>query len=162
MPFMTKLISPGEAAARRAALKERGCALVFTNGCFDILHPGHLDYLARARDLGTELFVGLNSDSSIRRLKGPGRPVNPQDARAIMLSGLSAVDGIVIFDDDTPLGLIRLLSPDVLVKGGDWAPDRMVGGAEVAAAGGRVLSLPFLEGYSTTSIIARILALNGA
>ncbi|MDR1036872.1 MAG: D-glycero-beta-D-manno-heptose 1-phosphate adenylyltransferase [Deltaproteobacteria bacterium] len=162
MPFQTKLISPEEASARRSGIRERGGALVFTNGCFDILHPGHLDYLARARELGSELFVGLNSDASVSRLKGPRRPVNNEGARALMLSGLWMVDAVVIFGEDTPLKLIRFLMPDVLAKGGDWKPEAIVGGPEVIAAGGRVMSLPFLEGYSTTSIIARILAADGA
>ncbi|MDR1313146.1 MAG: D-glycero-beta-D-manno-heptose 1-phosphate adenylyltransferase [Deltaproteobacteria bacterium] len=158
----SKLLTPEEAAERRAALKALGKTLVFTNGCFDILHPGHLDYLARARELGDALYVGLNSDDSVRRLKGHKRPVNGQGVRALMLSGLSMVDGVAVFDEDTPLNLIRRLMPDVLVKGGDWPPEKIVGGPEVLAEGGRVLSLPFLDGYSTSSLIARILSLNGA
>ncbi|MDR1041492.1 MAG: D-glycero-beta-D-manno-heptose 1-phosphate adenylyltransferase [Deltaproteobacteria bacterium] len=162
MPPFSKLLTVHEALERRATLKESGGTLVFTNGCFDILHPGHLDYLARARALGSALFVGLNSDASVKRLKGPRRPINLEGDRALMLSGLASTDGVVIFHEDTPLNIIRLLVPDVLVKGGDWRTDDIVGGAEVAAAGGKVMSLPFLDGYSTTSIVSRILDLGGA
>jgi D-beta-D-heptose 7-phosphate kinase/D-beta-D-heptose 1-phosphate adenosyltransferase len=161
-PAFSKLLTVPEALERRAAMRGRGETLVFTNGCFDILHPGHLDYLSRARAMGSALFVGLNSDDSVRRLKGPLRPVNPEAVRALMLSGLSMTDGVVIFGGDTPLELIELLEPDVLVKGGDWRPEDIVGGAETAAWGGRVASLPFLDGYSTTGLIKRIVSLAGA
>jgi rfaE bifunctional protein nucleotidyltransferase chain/domain len=162
MPCSKKIMTPREARERGGRLRGDGGSLVFTNGCFDILHPGHLDYLARARALGTGLFVGLNSDSSVKRLKGPGRPVNPWHDRALMLSGLWMVDGVIPFDEDTPLALIKLLEPDVLAKGGDWKPEDIVGAPEVLARGGKVRSLAFLDGFSTTSIIERILRLNGA
>lgn len=135
--------------------------VVFTNGCFDILHPGHVDYLARARALGSRLVVGLNSDASVTRLKGPGRPVNDQTSRALVLAALECVDHVVVFDEDTPLELIRKVRPDVLVKGGDWSVDKIVGRDLVEARGGRVLSLPLLPGHSTTAIIERILTLHG-
>lgn len=135
--------------------------MVFTNGCFDILHPGHVDYLARARSLGSCLVVGLNSDTSVTRLKGPTRPVNDQDSRALVLAALESVDRIVIFEEDTPLELIRMVRPDILVKGGDWSVNNIVGRDVVEAGGGRVLSLPILPGHSTTAIIERILTLHG-
>ena len=140
--------------------KGRAGKVVFTNGCFDILHPGHVDYLERARSLGDILVVGLNSDASVRRLKGPLRPVNDQAARARVLAGLACVDFVMIFEEDTPLELIRAVCPDVLVKGGDWSVDRIVGREEVEERGGTVLSIPLLEGYSTTETINRILAMH--
>lgn len=134
--------------------------VVFTNGCFDILHPGHVDYLQRARALGACLVVGLNSDASVRRLKGPTRPVNDESSRALVLSALACVDFVVVFEEDTPYELIRDVAPDVLVKGGDWSVERIVGRDLVEGAGGRVLSIPLLAGYSTTAVIERILAAN--
>jgi D-beta-D-heptose 7-phosphate kinase/D-beta-D-heptose 1-phosphate adenosyltransferase len=131
---------------------------VFTNGCFDVLHPGHVDLLERARSLGDRLVVGLNSDASARALKGPGRPLVPQEERALMLRSLRSVDEVIIFDEPTPERLIEELSPDVLVKGGDWPVDRIVGAAAVLRRGGRVISLPFRLPYSTTGLIERIAA----
>jgi rfaE bifunctional protein nucleotidyltransferase chain/domain len=129
---------------------------VFTNGCFDLLHPGHVDLLERARALGDRLVVGLNSDASVRRLKGEHKPyVNEADRRRMLLA-LRAVDEVVIFDEDTPLALIQQVQPDVLVKGGDWPVERIVGAAEVLARGGQVLSLSLLPGYSTTTIVEDI------
>jgi rfaE bifunctional protein nucleotidyltransferase chain/domain len=130
--------------------------LVFTNGCFDVLHRGHVEYLASARTLGDALVVGLNTDASVRRLKGPGRPLNPQDDRAYVLAGLAAVDAVTYFDDDTPRDLIAALLPDVLVKGGDYRAEDVVGGAEVRAAGGRVVIAPLVPGRSTTGLLQRI------
>ncbi|NCD24656.1 MAG: D-glycero-beta-D-manno-heptose 1-phosphate adenylyltransferase [Deltaproteobacteria bacterium] len=148
--------------AENLAMSRSGLdTVVFTNGCFDILHPGHVDYLARARALGSRLVVGLNSDASVTRLKGPGRPVNDQASRALVLAALECVDHVVVFDEDTPLELIRKVRPDVLVKGGDWSVDKIVGRDLVEARGGRVLSLPLLPGHSTTAIIERILTLHG-
>lgn len=134
--------------------------VVFTNGCFDILHPGHVDYLYRARSLGDYLVVGLNSDASVRRLKGPSRPVNDAQSRAMVLAGLECVDCVTIFEEDTPLELIVCVEPHVLVKGGDWAVDSIVGREFVEQRGGLVMSIPLLPGYSTTSIIDRILRLS--
>lgn len=133
---------------------------MFTNGCFDIIHPGHVDYLERARSMGSCLVVGLNSDASVRRLKGALRPVNEQQSRARVLAALACVDFVIIFDEDTPLELIRKVRPDVLVKGGDWSVDRIVGREEVEAAGGTVCSIPLLAGYSTTGTVERIVAMH--
>lgn len=135
-----------------------GQKIVFTNGCFDLLHFGHLHYLADARDLGDRLVVGLNSAASVRRLKGPTRPINDEHTRTHALAALQFVDAVAIFEDDTPLELIRAVMPDVLVKGGDWRPEQIVGADLVLANGGEVRSLPFVDGYSTTSLEQKILA----
>lgn len=135
---------------------DRDGILVFTNGCFDIIHAGHIDLLERARALGDRLVVGVNSDASIRRLKGPERPFIPEADRVIILRALRAVDDVILFDEDTPARVIEELQPDVLVKGGDWSVDRIVGADTVRARGGRVVSLALLPGYSTTSIARRI------
>jgi rfaE bifunctional protein nucleotidyltransferase chain/domain len=129
--------------------------LVFTNGCFDILHRGHVEYLAYARSLGDALVVGVNSDDSVRRLKGPGRPITPEADRTFVLAALESVDLVTSFPQDTPRELIAALLPDVLVKGGDYTPEQIVGGAEVIAAGGRVVVAPLLAGRSTTALIQR-------
>ncbi len=134
----------------------QGKRLVFTNGCFDILHRGHVSYLAEARRLGDFLVVGLNSDASVKRLKGSERPINNEDDRRYVLGQLKSVDHVEIFTDDTPLNLIMAVSPKILVKGGDWKIDQIVGGREVIANGGEVFSLNFVDGYSTTSIINKI------
>lgn len=130
--------------------------VVFTNGCFDILHRGHVEYLYSARDLGNALVVGVNSDSSVRRLKGAPRPIVPLDDRMFVLAGLGCVDAVTPFDDDTPLDLINALLPDVLAKGGDYEADDVVGAHEVRDAGGDVIILPFIHGRSTTGIIQNI------
>lgn len=134
-----------------------GDRIVFTNGCFDILHYGHLHYLAAARDLGERLVIGLNSAASVRRLKGPTRPINDEATRAYLLAALEVVDAVIFFEDDTPLELIKMVQPDILVKGGDWKPEQIVGSDLVLARGGEVRSLPFVEGYSTTNIERKIL-----
>ena len=138
--------------------RRAGHTVVFTNGCFDILHPGHVRYLEAARALGDCLVVGLNSDESVRRLKGPRRPICTQDERATVLAALESVDFVTVFDEDTPLRLIEAVRPDVLVKGGDWAPDRIVGRDVVESHGGRVVTIPFVPGKSTTGIVERIVA----
>ena len=144
-----------------APLRAKGKRIVFTNGCFDIIHPGHVDLLARARALGDVLVLGLNSDDSVRRQeKGPERPINTFSTRAFVLAHLASVDYVVEFDDDTPLDLITAVQPDVLVKGGDWPPDAIVGGDIVRARGGEVHSLPLLEGFSTTAIVSKLLSLS--
>lgn len=130
--------------------------VVFTNGCFDLLHPGHVEYLHRARELGDLLVVGLNSDASVRRIKGENRPVNPEGERAYVLGGLESVDYVLIFDQDTPLELIKEVQPHVLVKGGDWPVASIVGREEVESRGGQVLSIPLRPGFSTTGLISRI------
>lgn len=127
--------------------------IVFTNGCFDILHCGHVTYLAKAKQLGDVLVIGLNSDASVRRLKGPTRPVNDQKARALLLAALEMVDYVVVFEEDTPYNVIAKVQPDVLVKGGDYAIENIVGGDIVRDRGGIVTTIPFVDGFSTTSLI---------
>ena len=134
-------------------LKRGGKRVVFTNGCFDLLHPGHTRYLAEARKLGDALLVAVNSDRSARALKGPGRPVMPQDERAEILAALECVDYLTIFDDLTPQAVIERMLPQVLVKGGDWEPTEIVGRSEVEAAGGKVVSIPVVPGFSTSALI---------
>ncbi len=138
-----------------ATLREAGQRVVFTNGVFDILHAGHVTYLEQARALGDTLVVGLNTDASVRRLKGPERPINAEDDRACVIAALRAVDHVVLFDTDTPLDVIVALMPDVLVKGGDYTRDTIVGADEVEADGGTVCTIPLVEGRSTTAIINR-------
>ena len=133
-----------------------GRRIVFTNGVFDILHPGHLRYLQAARRHGDLLVVGLNSDASVRRNKGPARPINPEDERAETLAALECVDAVSIFDADTPAAIIRRVQPDILVKGADWPADQIIGRDTVEARGGRVILEPVEQGYSTTSIIERV------
>jgi rfaE bifunctional protein nucleotidyltransferase chain/domain len=139
-----------------ADMRASGKRIVFTNGVFDLLHPGHLRYLQHARSLGDALIVGLNSDRSVRANKGPGRPVNTEDERAEILAALACVDAVVIFDEDTPHSLIAAVQPDILVKGADWAEDAIVGRDIVEARGGRVVRVKIEPGYSTTAILERI------
>ena len=135
----------------------KGDRVVFTNGVFDILHRGHVEYLHEAAALGDRLIIGLNSDASVRRLgKAPDRPMNDQDSRAKVLAALRLVDAVVIFDQDTPLELIQAIGPDVLVKGGDWTEDKIVGAEVVRARGGEVRSLKLVDGFSTTALIGKI------
>jgi len=136
--------------------RPRDFRLVFTNGCFDILHRGHVEYLYQARALGDALVVGVNSDASVERLKGPGRPVVPQGDRALVVAALESVSAVTLFHEDTPRDLLAALLPDVLVKGGDYAPEEIVGRDDVEAAGGRVEVIPYIEGRSTTDLITRI------
>lgn len=159
-----KILTLDDFIAVKHALPKQ-CKLVFTNGCYDILHPGHVDLLQRARGLGDGLILGLNSDASVRRIKGhlgggetpgPKRPLNSQQERAYVLAALECVDFVVIFDEDTPYELIRAVKPQVLVKGGDWPVEKIVGRDLVEAGGGTVVSLPLLPGYSTTGLIERI------
>jgi rfaE bifunctional protein nucleotidyltransferase chain/domain len=138
--------------------KNKDKKIVFTNGCFDILHRGHVAYLCEAKKLGDLLVIGLNSDASVKRLKGPERPINNENDRQYVMSQLKPVDFVEIFSEDTPLNLILKISPQVLVKGGDWKIDQIVGGKEVIQSGGEVFSLNFIDGYSTTSIIHKIQA----
>ena len=146
-----------EAAARIAAqMHAEGGTVVFTNGVFDLLHPGHVRYLQDARALGDALIVGINSDRSVRSNKGPERPITPEDERAEILLALECVDAVAIFDDDTPAEIIKCVQPDVLVKGADWGPDNIVGRDTVEARGGRVVRMPLLEGYSTTELLRRV------
>lgn len=138
------------------ALKRQGKKIAFTNGCFDILHYGHVKYLEQAKGKADILVVGLNSDSSLKKIKGKNRPINKQMGRAGVLSALQAVDFVAIFNAETPRKLIKLIRPDVLIKGGDWKLDDIVGADSVKAAGGRVLTIPYLKGYSTSKLIERI------
>jgi D-beta-D-heptose 7-phosphate kinase/D-beta-D-heptose 1-phosphate adenosyltransferase len=139
-----------------ATARAAGQRIVFTNGVFDILHPGHVRYLQAARRHGDLLIVGLNSDASVRRNKGPARPINSEGDRAEVLEALACVDAVAVFDDDTPAEIIRRVQPDILVKGADWPPDQIVGRDIVEARGGRVILEPVEQGYSTTSLIERV------
>jgi len=152
----SSILTLEQAIVRFGREKRNGRRIVFTNGCFDLLHPGHLRGLEQARQLGDALIVGLNSDASVRQLKGEGRPVLPERERAEILAALECVDAVVIFEELTPRETITRLLPDVLVKGGDWPGDQIVGREEVEAAGGRVVSVPLLPGYSTSEILRRI------
>jgi len=153
---MGQVLSQGELILHVAARKRNGERVVFTNGCFDLLHPGHIRCLEQARALGDLLVVAINSDASVRQLKGDPRPLVPHEERAEILAALAAVDYVVIFDAPTPRDLVAALRPDVLVKGGDWGPGEIVGREEVEAAGGRVVSIPLEPGYSTTGLLERI------
>jgi D-beta-D-heptose 7-phosphate kinase/D-beta-D-heptose 1-phosphate adenosyltransferase len=154
---MGEVISQEALGDRVRSLQREGKVVVFTNGCFDLLHIGHVRYLKAARELGDCLVVAINSDSSVRQLKGAQRPIISQEERAEILAALSSVDYVTIFDQLDPGRLISLLQPQVLVKGGDWPADRMVGKQEVEAAGGKVLSLPLVEGAGSSQIICSIL-----
>jgi rfaE bifunctional protein nucleotidyltransferase chain/domain len=149
-------VTIADAMALVQRLRSKKQIIVFTNGVFDLLHPGHLRYLQHARSLGDALIVGINSDRSVHANKGPARPINTEDERAEVLAALSCVDAAVIFDEDTPHDLIAALQPDLLVKGADWAEDAIVGRDIVEARGGRVVRVSIEQGYSTTSIIERI------
>jgi len=155
-PLNSSVLTLEEAILRFGREKRNGRRVVFTNGCFDLLHPGHIRSLELARALGDVLIVGLNSDASVRLLKGEGRPVISERERAEILAALESVGAVVIFDDLTPREVIARLLPDILVKGGDWPGDQIVGREEVEAAGGRVVSVPVLPGYSTSAILRKI------
>jgi D-beta-D-heptose 7-phosphate kinase/D-beta-D-heptose 1-phosphate adenosyltransferase len=144
-----------EAARFAQSVHARGGTVVFTNGVFDLLHPGHVRYLQEARDLGDVLIVGLNSDRSVRANKGPERPITPERERAEILLALVCVDAVAIFDEDTPADIIKRVQPDVLVKGADWGPDDIVGRETVEGRGGRVVRMPLSKGYSTTELLRR-------
>lgn len=151
-----RVSSADEAAAFAARVRARGGTVVFTNGVFDLLHPGHVRYLADARALGDALIVAVNSDRSVRANKGPARPINPEDERAELLLALECVDAGVIFDEDTPHAIVTRIQPDILVKGADWGPDNIVGREIVEARGGRVVRLELEPGHSTTDLISRV------
>jgi rfaE bifunctional protein nucleotidyltransferase chain/domain len=153
---VSEILSLEEALRRRAAARALQQTYVFTNGCFDVIHPGHVELLRQARRLGHYLLVGVNSDRSVRALKGQGRPLQDESARAQVLAALQDVDGVVVFDQETPLELIRALQPDVLVKGGDYAPDQVVGRVEVEQGGGRVVLVPLVPGQSSSSVLRRM------
>jgi len=151
-----KVQTAPSAAQQCAGWRLRGERIVFTNGCFDLLHLGHIHLLLEAAQYGSRLVVGLNTDDSVRRLKGPGRPVNSEQARAMLLAAQAYVDAVVLFDEDTPLDLIRTLRPDILVKGGDYKPESVVGSEFVGSYGGRTIIIPLVEGFSTTDLIRRL------
>ena len=155
---MGEILTMEEAKRRRAASRILGQRFVFTNGCFDLIHPGHIELLRRAKSLGHHLCVGLNSDRSVRAIKGPGRPVQGELARATVVAALSNVDYVVQFDEETPLRLIEALAPDVLVKGGDYKPSAVVGRDVVERAGGEVHIVPLIPGFSSSQIAERIRA----
>lgn len=152
-----KILSQEQAVKMIHRAQAAGKKVVFTNGCFDLLHAGHVDLLNRARSLGDLLVLGLNSDAGVRaQNKGPERPIVPQDQRAAVVAGLQAVDAVVFFEEPTPAGLIKALAPDVLVKGGDWPEEKIVGARFVRSKGGRVFSLPLVPGLSTTALLAKL------
>ncbi|MBK6966628.1 MAG: D-glycero-beta-D-manno-heptose 1-phosphate adenylyltransferase [Bacteroidales bacterium] len=151
-----KIPEPVELAFLLAYWRFRDYKIVFTNGCFDLIHLGHIDYLAKAADLGDILVIGLNTDASTRRLKGPTRPINDEHARALVLASMSFVSTVVLFDEDTPYSLIKTIQPDILVKGADYKPEEIVGYDIVTAKGGKVVTIDYLPGYSTSLIEKRI------
>jgi D-glycero-beta-D-manno-heptose 1-phosphate adenylyltransferase len=155
-PATARIMTLDTLAAFVGQQRAAGLRIVFTNGVFDLLHPGHVRYLQEARALGDLLIVGLNADESVRRNKGPARPINPQAERAEVLAALASVDAVAVFSEDTPAEIIRLVQPDVLVKGADWAADAIVGRDIVEARGGRVVRIPVEQGYSTTMLVERI------
>jgi len=150
------ILSPQQASAFAARVRANGGRVVFTNGVFDLLHPGHIRYLSDARALGDALIVGVNSDRSVRANKGPNRPITPEGERAELIASLGSVDAVSVFDDDTPHALITAVQPDVLVKGADWGPDNIVGRDTVEARGGTVVRMELSPGYSTTELIRKI------
>jgi D-beta-D-heptose 7-phosphate kinase/D-beta-D-heptose 1-phosphate adenosyltransferase len=156
----TERVVSRDAAVRLAEdLRAAGRLVVFTNGVFDLLHPGHVRYLQSARGLGDALIVGLNADASVRRNKGPSRPINSERERAELVAALACVDAVLLFDDDTPAAIIRSIQPDVLVKGADWAADQIVGRDTVEARGGRVVRVEVEKGYSTTALVEKVRSL---
>jgi rfaE bifunctional protein nucleotidyltransferase chain/domain len=153
--IQNKLIKPDDIDRLLSLWRFKNEQIVFTNGCFDVLHLGHLKYLADAADLGTKLFIGLNTDASVSRLKGSSRPINNQESRALVLAGFQFIDAIFYFDDDTPYELIKQVKPQVLVKGGDYKPEDIVGYDIVSKSGGEVVTIDFVEGFSSSSIIKK-------
>ena len=155
-PYIKKIKTLQETKDECERLKASGQKIVFTNGCFDILHPGHTRYLCAARELGDHLIVAVNSDRSVTAIKGPERPVFSEQVRAELLAALSCVDTVLIFDEDTPFDVIKHLLPDILVKGGDWSEETIIGADVVKEAGGQVKPIPYINGFSTTDIINKI------
>jgi rfaE bifunctional protein nucleotidyltransferase chain/domain len=156
--IQNKIVTRSDAAEIVAQWQLQGDKIVFTNGCFDIVHRGHVEYLSLAADLGQRMVIGLNTDASVQRLKGPSRPLVDEYSRAVLLAALSFVDLIVFFDEDTPYELIKALQPDVLVKGSDYKPESIVGYDVVTGRGGKVETINFVEGFSTTKLVEKILA----
>ena len=158
--YQVKIRTLQETKGECERLKVSGQKIVFTNGCFDILHPGHTRYLAAARELGDHLIVAVNSDSSVRAIKGPDRPIFSEYVRTELLAALGCVDSVLVFNEDNPLKVIQYLLPDVLVKGGDWTEETIIGADVVKKAGGIVKSIPYIDGFSTTDLINKILKLH--
>jgi D-beta-D-heptose 7-phosphate kinase/D-beta-D-heptose 1-phosphate adenosyltransferase len=158
LPALGRVVTLDDAAALAARLRAAGKRVVFTNGVFDLVHPGHVRYLAAARAEGDALIVAVNSDRSVRAIKGPDRPVIPERERAEVLAALACVDAVLVFDEDTPERVVRAIQPDVLVKGADWPADAIVGRDTVEARGGRIVRAELATGYSTTAILERIKA----
>lgn len=156
MATYNKIIPTADLVNRVKKWKAQGYSIVFTNGCFDILHLGHIDYLEKAKELGDILIVGVNTDASVRRIKGPERPINDEYSRQRMLCALAFVDGVTLFDEDTPLDLIKTVLPDILVKGNDYNISNIVGADIVIEAGGKVETIDLVDGFSTTDIIERV------
>jgi D-beta-D-heptose 7-phosphate kinase/D-beta-D-heptose 1-phosphate adenosyltransferase len=156
MTFKNKILDLSSYRILLKDLKKLGHKIVFTNGCFDILHLGHITYLEEAKAKGDILVVGLNSDNSVKRLKGPERPIKDEKSRASILAALSSVDVVIIFEDDTPISLIKAVQPDILVKGGDYKKEQIVGADFVERTGGQVVIIPFLEGHSSTDLINKL------
>ncbi|MCW3788622.1 D-glycero-beta-D-manno-heptose 1-phosphate adenylyltransferase [Plebeiibacterium sediminum] len=154
--FKSKIVSAEKAKEIVSAWQSQGEKVVFTNGCFDLVHRGHVEYLAKAAEKGSKLVLGLNTDSSVQRLKGPSRPIVDEDSRAVLLAALGFIDVVVLFDEDTPYELIKTVQPDVLVKGADYKPEDIVGYDVVTGRGGSVETITFVEGFSTTNIIEKI------
>lgn len=152
----SKIVNWDEAQLIANKWKSEGDTIVFTNGCFDLMHIGHLDYLSKAKDLGSKLIIGLNSSESVSRLKGPSRPINGDDSRGMMLASLEFVDLIILFSEDTPLDLINCIQPNILVKGGDYLKKDIVGAVEVETNGGSVEIIQFVDGFSTTALVTKI------
>ncbi len=159
MPSTAKLLGPDAAETLVRTWQRQGKKVVFTNGCFDILHAGHVHYLEKAKAAGDALLIGVNSDASVRRIKGEQRPVCSEQDRCRVLGGLESVDALVIFEEDTPEELIAKLLPDILIKGSDWAPDKIAGAGTVVSSGGEVKTIDLLEGRSTTGVIDRIVSI---
>jgi len=159
MPYLdfieSKIYKPEQINRLLSLWRFKNEKIVFTNGCFDVVHQGHVIYLTKAADLGTKLIIGLNTDASVKRLKGENRPVNNQDARAVLLASFSFIDAVVFFDDDTPYELIKTVKPDFLVKGGDYKPEEIVGYDIVKQNNGKIVTIDFVKGYSSTSIIKK-------
>src|SRR5678815_3608412 len=160
IPAQQKIFEPAALVKQLQRWHDAGEEIIFTNGCFDILHAGHSAYLEAASRLGDRLIVGVNDDASVKRLKGETRPINILSSRTYLLASLSCVDAVVPFSEDTPLNLINLLRPDILVKGGDYTPENIVGAADVISWGGEVKVIPFIEGFSTTKLESKILSLH--
>ncbi len=157
---MQKTLAAKDLAAQLSRLRRQGKRIVFTNGCFDLLHPGHIFTLTQAKTFGDVLVVGINSDASVKRLKGEKRPILDQASRLALLAALEAVDYVTTFDEETPLTLIRALQPHILVKGGDWGPETIIGKEIVEKNGGRVVAVRYQDGFSTTDLIERIIAIS--